>query len=76
MQHINNLRLQRAKELLAYTDMSVTEISGKAGFQSIHYFSRYFKARENMSPLEYRHRNKECIYVTIEDRYKDECHIV
>jgi transcriptional regulator GlxA family with amidase domain len=75
VQYINNLRLQKAKDLLTYTEMSITEISEKVGFQSIHYFSRYFTNREKISPIEYKHRIKECIYITVEERYKDECHL-
>lgn len=71
VQYINDLRLQKAKELLTYTELNVTEISEKVGFQSIHYFSRYFTNRMRISPIEYKHRIKECVYITVEDRYND-----
>lgn len=52
--YIIQVRLQKAKDLLVNTDISVSEISNMTGFQSVHYFSRFFKEREGYSPLEYR----------------------
>ena len=53
---INSLRLKKAKELLMFTEMNISQIAVLVGFQSIHYFSRYFKEKENMSPLEYKEK--------------------
>ena len=58
MQYVNLLRLERAKVMLTMTEKSITEIAGLVGFQSIHYFSRYFKAKENITPNEYRIQRK------------------
>ena len=44
------------------TDTSVSEIADLVGFQSIHYFSRFFKAKENCTPMEYRMRNGQSRY--------------
>ena len=46
-----------------YSTYSITEIADFTGFQSIHYFSRYFSEKEGMSPLEFRHSIKKNIYV-------------
>ena len=54
IRYVNYLRIERAKALLATTDKSVTEIAASAGFASIHYFCRYFKEKENMTPIQYR----------------------
>ena len=54
LQYIIQVRLQKAKELLVSTNTSVSEISECVGFQSVHYFSRFFKEKEGYSPLEYR----------------------
>lgn len=61
MKYVNWVRVERAKELLLTTDVSITDIAEKTGFQSIHYFSRFFKQKENMTPQEYRaqYRNRE-----------------
>ena len=58
-QYLNALRLEKAKELLVTTDKTVTDIAQETGFQSIHYFSSFFKRKENMTPLSYRKRYGE-----------------
>lgn len=62
LQYVNRLRLQKAKELLTNTDTSIGEIAELIGFQSIHYFSRYFKAKEGCTPIEYRISHTENRY--------------
>lgn len=64
LQYINRIRLMKAKELLANTDASIGEIAELVGFQSIHYFSRFFKAKENCSPMEFRMRSTQSRYFT------------
>ena len=54
MKYVNGIRIERAKELLAKTDKSITVIAEETGFSSIHYFSRYFKEKERMTPQAYR----------------------
>jgi len=48
------LKLLCAKELLRTTEKSIKEISYELGFQSIHYFSRLFKAKVGINPSEMR----------------------
>ncbi|MFB6341101.1 helix-turn-helix domain-containing protein [Saccharicrinis sp. FJH2] len=48
------LRLQRAKDLLVSTDMSVKEIALGLGFQSIFYFTRIFKKKMGVPPTDLR----------------------
>ena len=62
IRYINRLRMQKAKELLSNTDTSISEIAELIGFQSIHYFSRYFKSKENCTPLEFRMRTAQGRY--------------
>lgn len=64
IQYINHIRLTKAKELLLSTDSSISEISEMVGFQSLHYFSRYFKTREQLSPIEYRQRYSSSHFYT------------
>ena len=54
MRYVNWLRIERAKVLLSTTDMSITDIAREVGFASIHYFSRFFKEKENITPNEFR----------------------
>lgn len=48
------LRLQEAKRLLGYTDMSLSEIAGALGFSSQAYFQSFFKKAAGLTPLEFR----------------------
>ena len=53
LNYINNLRIKDAKSLLRKNELSVTQISEKLGFNSIHYFCRVFKKTTGQSPKEY-----------------------
>lgn len=44
------LRMRYAFQLLEETELSISEISDRLGFDSIHYFSRRFKERYGFSP--------------------------
>jgi YesN/AraC family two-component response regulator len=52
---INCYKLDRAKNLLAYTSFSVSEIAWQSGFKDPEYLHRIFKKSEGMTPCEYRH---------------------
>ncbi|MBO4878040.1 MAG: substrate-binding domain-containing protein [Ruminococcus sp.] len=49
-----HFRIDKAKDLLLHTDMTVTEISRECGYSSYNYFVRQFRAEEGMSPSEFR----------------------
>jgi AraC-like DNA-binding protein len=49
-------RVHRARELLSATDMSVTEVTYRVGFQSLRSFERAFKRFTGMTALEFRRR--------------------
>lgn len=49
-----DLRLQRARELLSSTNMSIKEIAFSLNFESPDYFSSKFKAKTGQKPSEYR----------------------
>ena len=55
--YINLTRLEYARQMLEYTDKSVTEICMDTGFGSQRTFNRVFKEELHMSPGEYRKRN-------------------
>ena len=52
--YINILKMERAKELLRNTNMSVLEVSSASGFREYEYFLRLFKRRHGVSPTTYR----------------------
>ncbi|MCQ6956406.1 AraC family transcriptional regulator [Mucilaginibacter sp. JC4] len=49
-----NLRLDKAKEMMITTNLSVNEIADQTGFDSIFYFSRVFKKKTGLSPRNFR----------------------
>ncbi len=53
MGHLARLRLKRAKALLREGKRSITEIAEELNFSSVHYFTRFFRKHESMSPSEY-----------------------
>ncbi|MRN55977.1 AraC family transcriptional regulator [Paenibacillus monticola] len=56
IQYMNRFRLGRAKEDLLHTHLSITEISEKYHFSSVHYFSRLFHRQIGQTPREFRLR--------------------
>lgn len=52
--YINGLRINRAMQMLATTDVSVNEISDTLGFSNPNYFHKIFKQYMNASPVAYR----------------------
>lgn len=58
LQYLTHLRIQKACQLLDYTDMKIIQISPKVGFDDALYFTRIFKKHIGMSPKEYRELKK------------------
>lgn len=57
-QHILRIRLEKSKQLLTDTLLSVTEISEQCGFSSVYHFSRAFKQKTGIAPTEYAAQNR------------------
>lgn len=53
---IEQLLMQEAKSLLKQTEMNIKEISYWLGFDDPSYFTKAFKASEQMTPFEYRNK--------------------
>ena len=53
-QHIQNKLIEKAKEKLSSTNLTVSEIAYDLGFEHSQSFNRLFKKKTNMSPLEFR----------------------
>ncbi|MBS3915846.1 MAG: helix-turn-helix transcriptional regulator [Bacteroidetes bacterium] len=53
-QHIHNKLIEKAKEALSTTNLTVSEIAYQLGFEHPQSFSKLFKSKMNISPLEYR----------------------
>lgn len=53
-QHIHNHLIEKAKDLLTTTNLSVSEIAYRFGFEYPQSFSKLFKSKTNETPLKYR----------------------
>jgi len=58
IQYQIQLRIQKAKEMLTSTNLSIKEITHKLGFESTFYFSRIFKQKTGKSPSQFRCGNQ------------------
>lgn len=52
-QYISDIKLNMSKLLIKESIYTISEISNKLGFASIHYFSRKFKQQFNITPTDY-----------------------
>ena len=52
------IRLNKARNLLRNSPLSVAAIAEQLGFESIYYFSRLFKKKTGQSPLAFRKENR------------------
>jgi AraC-like DNA-binding protein len=53
-QHLHNKLIELAKEKLSTTNLSVSEIAYELGFEHLGSFSKLFKTKTNLAPLEFR----------------------
>lgn len=53
-QHIHNKLIEKAKEKLSTTNLTISEIAYELGFEHSQSFSKLFKAKTKLSPLEFR----------------------
>ena len=56
-EYINDKKAEAAKNLLRATNKTITAIAEELGFNSIHYFTRFFKQHCHTSPLTYRQQS-------------------
>ncbi len=53
-EHLQNVRLTKARDLLTNSNLSISEIAYQSGFGSPSYFSTIFKSQFEQSPSDYR----------------------
>lgn len=56
IEYLTNIRIDKAKELLADTDMSIKEVCATCGYTDPNYFSRSFKKNVGVTPTEFKER--------------------
>lgn len=61
VKYLTALRINRAKELLSFSTLSVEECANESGFASSQYFCRVFKNMVGITPAEYRKQNHSSI---------------
>ncbi|MEH7111426.1 AraC family transcriptional regulator [Neobacillus niacini] len=58
--HYRNMRrIKEAKELILFSNLSMTEIAIMVGFSNPQYFSRFFKEIEGITPVEFKKNRKK-----------------
>jgi LacI family transcriptional regulator len=53
-EELRRVHLERAKHLLESTSLPVSEVAERAGFSTVYYLSRTFRAQTGRTPTEYR----------------------
>ncbi len=52
--YLIDLRIQKARDMLAQSDLRVYEVAEQAGFNDVKYFSKLFKKITGLTPIDYR----------------------
>ncbi len=56
--YLNGIRIEKAKELLIFSDLSIAEIANQVGFTDQSYFNKIFKEHEGTTPGQFRRSNR------------------
>ncbi len=54
LNYLQDVKISRSQELLRETNLSVTEVSDRAGYKDVSYFSKLFKNFTGVTPNQYR----------------------
>lgn len=65
IQYANYVRVERALELICYSDEKISTISEISGFHDVHYFAKVFKEITNHTPGELRNRQEYDMYTDV-----------
>lgn len=57
-QYISNKRMENVKQLLTYSNKSISEIASLCGFSYAYYLTREFKSKFNVTPFQYRRSSR------------------
>ena len=58
LDHLNRLRMESARELLATSDLSASSVALEAGFENVPYFFTLFKRTTGETPAQFRARHR------------------
>ncbi|WP_281890655.1 AraC family transcriptional regulator [Paenibacillus sp. YYML68] len=59
--YIQEVRIGKAKQFMAYTEITLKEMALQIGFKNIHHFNRVFKQLEGISPGQWKQREVQGI---------------
>ncbi|MGD2172634.1 MAG: helix-turn-helix domain-containing protein [Gammaproteobacteria bacterium] len=59
IEYLQNLRVERAKQLFEAGDLPIEEVSAEVGYQDVSFFRRLFKRLTGLSPGQYRRMFRE-----------------
>ena len=63
--HLMKRRIEKAKEMLTYSEAPIKEVAERTGFKSVHHFSRAFKERHGVPPGEFRRRERSGVWKNV-----------
>jgi AraC-like DNA-binding protein len=63
--YLTETRMEKAKMLLARTDIPITQIADYVGLNSRQYFSMLFRKMVGITPIEYRKRAEASFYLSL-----------
>lgn len=52
--YLNQLRIEKAKQLLMDTDLTIKQIASEVGYYNLQSFNRFFRKYEGMPPSSYK----------------------
>lgn len=58
-EYFGKMRVARAKELLARTQLTISEVARRVGLGDVSNFAKLFRRHEGLSPTEYRRKTKQ-----------------
>ena len=53
-EYITEKRMERARQFLLETDLTVSEVADRCGYANLAYFSKVFRIRNGKTPAEFR----------------------
>lgn len=57
-EYLNQIRVEESTKLLLDSNKSISEISEEVGFSHVRYYNKHFKFHYNLTPMQYRKKNK------------------
>lgn len=66
--YIRNVRLEKAEELLTHSEYTAKEVIDMTGFVNLSHFSKIFKLKYGMAPVEYKKKKQHTLILSVMDK--------